>query len=188
MFDAATTLISADFAPRPNRAAAPPLAAALCAEAPRVRRLVHRLLGWRTASNDLDDVVQEVLLAAWRNLDRFRGDAKLATWLTRIAIRKTHNHVRSATLRRRVHAWFGTSEPAEEPESAGNNSDRVDATRAAMARLAHADREVLVLRYLEQREPTEIAQLLGCSRATVDTRLSRARRRLRLALGVEVQR
>jgi RNA polymerase sigma factor (sigma-70 family) len=49
--------------------------------------------------------------------------------------------------------------------------------------LAHQDREVLVLRYLENRDIPKIAELLGCRRAAVDARLSRARKRLRAVLG-----
>lgn len=155
---------------------------ALCAEAPRLRRLVHRLLGMRSASNDLDDIVQDVLLAAIRGRSGFRGDAKLSTWLTRIALRKAHNHARATRLRERVFALFGqqpeTAEPTEQPQD-----ERWVELQSAMRDLPHRDRETLVLRYLEQRDVVEIATLLGCSREAVDARLSRARKRLRTQLG-----
>lgn len=166
---------------RPEASAAPAERASaetLCAQAPRLRRLVHRLLGWRAAAADLDDVVQDVLLAAWRHRATFRGDAALATWLTRIALRTVHTHVRRAALRRRLFGWL-SAEPAAPPCDA---DDRLFATRQAMQQLNHADREVLVLRYLEQREIDEVADLVGCSRAAADTRLTRARARLRAAL------
>lgn len=160
-------------------------AAALAAEAPRLRRLVHRLLGWPRAQGDVDDVVQETLLAAWRHRGTFRGDAQWATWLCRIALRKAQNHVRAAAVRHRLFGWWRSeaSEPAAAAETAPD--ERLDATRQALQQLAHRDREVLVLRYLEQREIEQIAALLGCSRAAVDARLSRARTRLRRALGLE---
>ncbi len=160
-----------------------PLADALCAEVPRLRRLVHRLLGWRTTATDLDDLVQDVLLKAWRHRDSFRGDAAMATWLGRIAITTVQNHARRQTMWRRVLALFGAG--AEVAAPAGDGGEALDATQRAMQRLSHGDREVLVLRYLEQREIHAVAELLGCTRAAVDARLTRARSRLRAQLGLE---
>jgi len=53
---------------------------------PRIRRLAHRLLGWRDAGSDADDVVQDVLLVLLNKLHTFRGDATLSTWLTSVTI------------------------------------------------------------------------------------------------------
>jgi RNA polymerase sigma-70 factor (ECF subfamily) len=160
---------------------------ALCAEAPRLRRLVHRLLGW-PAATDVDDVVQEVLLAAWRHRQTFRGEASFSTWLTRIAIRKAQNHVRAATLRRRLFGWWqgnATEVPVAPAVAEDAQGARLDRTHRAMHNLAQKDREVLVLRYLEQRDIAQIADVLGCSRAAVDARLTRARQRLRAELGLQ---
>ena len=176
-------------------ASQPPAAAArseLCSDtltgqAPRLRRLVHRLLGWPKHTAEVDDIVQEALLAAWRHRASFRGDAAWTTWLHRIAMRKAQNHVRAAAVRRRLLGfWHGErteqAEPAAPP--ANQPDERIDATQQALQRLAHRDREVLVLRYLEQREIEQIAALLRCSRAAVDARLTRARQRLRAELGL----
>lgn len=156
----------------------------LLAHEPQLRRLVHRLLGW-PAPQDVEDVVQEVLLAAWRRRDGFRGDAAIATWLFRIAVRKAQNHARWRALRRR---WFARDHAVEAvasavPPCAVERADDVRAVHAAMAALRHADREVLVLRYLEGRPIEAIAGLLGIARAAADARLSRARTRLRQRLG-----
>lgn len=156
---------------------------ALCAHAPRLRRLVHRLLGWNACAHDIDDVVQDALLQAFRNREQFRGEARLSTWLTRIALSKAKNHARSARLRRNLFSWFGPKEPAA--DEAEDDPPQLDRTRMAMQKLRHGDREVLVLRYLEQRDVEEIAGLLGCSRAAVDTKLTRARKRLRALLEPE---
>lgn len=155
---------------------------ALVAEAPRLRRLVHRLLGWPAAASEVDDVVQETLLAAWRHRATFRGDAQWTTWLHRIAVRKAQNHVRRAAVRRRLFGWLhGEPEPLARSDDHAVD-ERLSATHAALQTLAHGDREVLVLRYLEQREIAQIAELLRCSRAAIDARLSRARAHLRAAL------
>ena len=161
----------------------------LAAETPRLRRLVHRLLGWPKRGNEVDDVVQEVLLAAWRHRATFRGEAAWTTWLHRIAVRKVQHHQRAAAVRRRLFGWWTMEQPEviaaapANPDAPGAD-ERIDATQQALQQLAHRDREVLVLRYLEQREIPQLAALLGCSRAAVDARLSRARLRLRAALGL----
>ncbi len=161
----------------------------LTAEQPRLRRLIHRLLGWPAGSSEVDDVLQETLLAAWRHRDSFRGHAGVSTWLHRIAVNKTNSHTRAQRRRRRFFGWLGlVTEPVAAAGPLGGPCDgdtRLDATHAAMQRLSHQDREVLVLRYLEQRDVTEVGELLGCSRAAVDARLSRARNRLRELLDLQ---
>jgi RNA polymerase sigma-70 factor (ECF subfamily) len=150
---------------------------------PALRRLVHRLLGWPKTSTDVDDIVQEVLLAAWRHRRRFRGDSQWSTWLLRIGINATRNHQRRRALWRRL---FGRQPAAAvEPATAAPEPDldaRLAPVRAAMAELRHADRELLVLHYLEQRPVERIVEDLGISRNAVDVRLSRARGRLRALL------
>jgi RNA polymerase sigma factor (sigma-70 family) len=109
---------------------------ALCAEAPRLRRLVHRLLGWRASAADLDDVVQDVLLAAFRHRERFRGDSSLRTWLTTIALRKAQRHANADRRRRRLRSLFGIAEPAVPDRQ--TDDERLDRTRAAMQQLRTA--------------------------------------------------
>jgi RNA polymerase sigma-70 factor (ECF subfamily) len=180
----ATVLAASDrsLAPGELAAAASP-ASVLTAEAPRLRRLVHRLLGWPRQTAEVDDLVQETLLAAWRARATFRGDAAWTTWLHRIALRKVHNHQRAAAVRRRLFGWL-EREPVAPAAGVTAPEERIDATQHALQQLGHRDREVLVLRYLEQRDIAQIAELLGCSRPALDARLSRARARLRQALGL----
>ena len=166
-----------------------------------VRRLVHRLLGWRCRQGDLDDLVQEVMLAAWRHKAGFRGESSVATWLTRIAMRKVANHARWRRVRRilgplaqpesvvdRHSATGGAGGTGGAGDGAAASENDCTAMRSAMAMLRHLDREVLVLHYLEQRSVVECAELLGCSRAAADQRLSRARSRLRQQLGLAKER
>ncbi|MFK7742714.1 MAG: RNA polymerase sigma factor [Planctomycetota bacterium] len=149
--------------------------AALAAETPRLRRLVHRLLGLGAAAGDVEDVVQDALLAAFRSRRSFRGDATLQTWLTRIALRKAHDHVRQERRRKRLFSWF-----AREPHApdggvgVGGRDDGggpADAVQAGLERLEHKDREVLVLRYLEQRGHETDRQIQQLEMQTENIRL-----------------
>lgn len=166
-------------------------AEAILRHEPAVRRLVHRLLGWPRSSTDADDIVQDVLLQAWRHRRHFRGDAAWQTWLVRIGINTTRSHQRRQSLRRR---FFGAGEDecgaeaptADTPISGEPLDARIAAVRSAMARLRHADREILVLRYLEQMPIESLAADLAVTRNALDARLSRARRRLRELLPGDV--
>lgn len=145
---------------------------------PAVRRLVHRLLGWPLGSADVDDVVQEVFLQAWRHRRRFRGESACSTWLVRIGLNTTRNHQRKRALWRRLFAAHDAHEPVAPPPGIDLDA-KFAPVRCAMKQLSHRDRELLVLRYLEQRSIEQIAHDLRLSRNAVDVRLSRARERLR---------
>lgn len=182
----AATLHAVDRLAPPAPAVPATTDALLLQHEPQVRRLVHRLLGWSHRGHDVEDVVQEVMLAAWRRRASFRGDAAMSTWLTTIAVRKAQNHARWAAVRRRTIGWLVDAREvtAPVPPCSSEHGDELAAVRAAMAQLHHRDREVLVLHYLEARSIDEVRGLLSLSRAAADARLSRARKRLRAVLGV----
>lgn len=159
---------------------------------PGVVRLVDRLLAWPGAGSEVEDVAQEVFLAAWKQRASFRGEAQWTTWLHAIAVRRARNAARSRSRRER---WFGLLGRVEDieagfaPEDSPADTDAAHLLRAALGRMRHADREVLVLRYLEEVPVEEAAARLGVKRAAMDTRLSRARARLRELLpeGAELE-
>jgi len=144
----------------------------------RVARLAWRLLGW---SHDIEDVVQDVFVAALEHLPGFRGDSSLATWLTTIAV----NKCRSARRRRILRQGFlslaaGRSRRHEgrAADSAAMRRERHDQVRRAVRRLPGRLREVVVLRYLEEMSIEQVAEILSLSPGAVGMRLHRARRRL----------
>ena len=152
----------------------------LLQEQDRLRRLIHRLLGYQHTAHEVDDLTQDVLLSAWQRRSTFRGESTVSTWLTAIAIRRVHNHARWARVRRNLTSWFATEEPAHHtPACPAEHTDEVTAMQRAMHTLRHQDREVLVLHYLEGRPLAEVAALLGLARNAAEQRLSRARTRLR---------
>ncbi len=147
-----------------------------------VARLVGRLLGW---SPDVPDVVQDVFVAALSGIGRFRGNSSVDTWLTRIAINTCRKHQRRLLVR--WNAWKKqTAEPAHVetfgPESAAMGRETFEQVRQAVKDLPPRLREVVALRYLDNRPIAEVAELLRLSRNAVDVRLNRARSRLKDAL------
>ena len=73
----------------------------------RVACLTRRLLGPATGHEGIEDVVQEVFLAAFLHRDRFRGDSSLSTWLTSVTVNKCRSLIRRRTVRRRLFPWTG---------------------------------------------------------------------------------
>jgi RNA polymerase sigma-70 factor (ECF subfamily) len=148
-----------------------------------VSRLARRLLGW---SSDAQDVVQEVFLAALKNATRYRCESTLETWLTTITLNKCRSHRRGLLSHLRLLAGLAArpanpSPPADVPAAEADSFRRV---QAALQRLSPREREIIVLHYLEQNTPDEIATLLGIRRGAAEVRLSRARARLRDIIGV----
>lgn len=124
-----------------------------------------------------EDAVQEALIKAWRNADRFRGDGSELTWITRIAINVCKSYLRSPWKRRRA--------PAEELEqlfTATEDPQVDDALPRAILALSRPYREVIILYYYQELKAREIAEILSVDVSTVTARLSRARKMLREAL------
>jgi RNA polymerase sigma-70 factor (ECF subfamily) len=150
-----------------------------------VARLAQRLLGWSDA--DVADVVQEVFIAAWTNLGSFRGDASISTWLTRLTINECRRHRRRRLARLSMLTRFLQKRP---PPQAHVDSDplardeRLSHVRSAVQRLPAKYREVIVLRYLEELEVSEIMQALGLSANAINVRLHRARELLSQKLNI----
>lgn len=139
---------------------------------PRLRMLVLRILGGDDA--DADDVVQEAWVRAVERLREYRGEAAFATWLNGIGIR-----VAWETLRQRYHSGAAPAdEPAVDPPDSGERLD----LEAALQRLPHEQRAVVVLHDVEGFGHDEIAASLGVAIGTSRSHLSRARRALRVML------
>jgi RNA polymerase sigma-70 factor (ECF subfamily) len=150
---------------------------------PRVRQLAFRLLGWR---DEVDDVTQDVFLAAFRSTPRFRGEAQLWTWLMRITINQCRTQQRKRYLRwKKLKTLLSRQWHLSAAASADEGNDR-DETKArvhqAVAQLGAKDREVIVLYHLEEMDVNAMSALLGLTVNNVNVRLHRARERLRKLL------
>lgn len=136
---------------------------------------------------DAEDLAQEIFLRVWKSIGRFRGDSAFRTWLFRIAVNVARTH-----LSRRSR-WRLFARPASEPDSeAGGAHDdppsperleddvvRRDAIDRALATLSPELRTAVTLRDVEGLEYREIARVLDVPIGTVESRIFRARQRLR---------
>ena len=142
----------------------------------RVYGYLLRTLG---SAADAQDVTQTTFLLAWRKLDQFRGEAKLTTWLTQIAV----NQAASLRRKKRPKAQLNTEDrgvpvtdaSAERPSARLETADRDRLVQEALGRLSPEHREVLVLKEFQDHDYKEISDLVGCPIGTVRSRLHRAR-------------
>jgi RNA polymerase sigma-70 factor (ECF subfamily) len=143
---------------------------------PALRRLVA---AWERDRAVREDLLQEILLALWRALPTFRGDASERTFVLRVA------HNRALTHRFRPHrrteplaevVELGDGRPSPEADAAA--AERLEHLRRALRALPVPARQVLTLS-LEGLSGAEIAQVLGITEGNVAVRLTRARRALR---------
>lgn len=145
----------------------------------QISALANRLLGW---SGDVEDVTQEVFLAVYMNLKRFRGKCSLRTWLFTITINKCRAHRRKQMVRQKLLAGFSRHRKMDS-RPAGDNGELMEAISRALERLPARYREPVVLYYLEELSIDQICQVLNLKSNAVHVRLNRARHRLKECLG-----
>jgi RNA polymerase sigma-70 factor (ECF subfamily) len=141
--------------------------------------------GLRMCGNEEDarDVLQETLLSAFRNLQGFRGDARLSTWLFQIARSFCTKSRRLAAGEPAGHEPLesASATPADAlPADAQAHAREISAIlQSAIASLGEAQREVLVLRDVEGLSAEEAAAVVGIEVGALKSRLHRARAELR---------
>ena len=145
-------------------------------------RLCCRLLG---NPHDAEDAVQETMLRAWRQIESFRGEASVKSWLYRIAVNYCTDQLRIRARRPETVSVEGLSErgfepPAQtaNPASEMESKDRREAVRHALECLSEEQRVPLILFAQEGMKYEAIAELLGIATGTVKSRIARARIRL----------
>ena len=170
-----------------------------------MRRYNQRL--YRTArailkdDAEAEDAVQEAYLLAFRAMGGFRGDAKLSTWLVRIAANEALGRLRKRSRAAEIIPFDGIdggdavaealeddmmpSKP-EQPENAALRAETRRLLEAKIDELPDAFRAVFVLRALEELSVEETAATLGIPDATVRSRFFRARGMLRAALSRDI--
>jgi RNA polymerase sigma-70 factor, ECF subfamily len=152
---------------------------------PAVARVVARMLGTsqrgQAATIEIEDLVQDVFVQVYRSLESFRGQARLSTWVYRIAVNVVLMYRRSARSR----PTFTQSEenvsaaaPGLGPEDELVQRRNVEALYRHLGQLSEKKRTVYILHEIEGLSPSEISKIVGAPILTVRTRLFYARREL----------
>lgn len=149
----------------------------------RYRRMVARTVKGMLGDNVYaEDIGQDVFVRLFHSLSEFRGEAKLSTYINRIAVNLTLNEIKR---RKRSSGVFANDEQGRETlydMTDENDHDRRDTKEIigrALAMLEPGFRAVVVMRMLEGYSTRETAEVLGIPVGTVLSRLSRAQEQLR---------
>ena len=149
---------------------------------PRLFRVAHGILG---DPHLAEDATQQAFLDIWRNITRLRDPAKYEGWSYRLLV-----HACYAEARRRPdwvnldHVPPGAGDRASDAYASVLERDRLE---RAFSRLSIDHRAVIVLRYLLDMTPEQVAEALGIPRRTVYSRLKRAMPALRGALEADTR-
>lgn len=148
----------------------------------QVYRFGLRMCG---SEEDAKEVLQETLLAAFRGIHAFRGEAGLSTWLYQVArthcIRLHRRHAGAPQEFQPLDSPAATHVPAagEAPDMVSHARQMGEVLQAAILALPEAQREVLILRDVEGLTAEEAAQVVGIEVRALKSRLHRARLQLR---------
>ncbi|EIZ81251.1 RNA polymerase sigma factor cnrH [Novosphingobium sp. Rr 2-17] len=155
------------------------------------RRLAQAARGFGLPETDVDDVVQETFVSAWRNLGLYDPSLPFRPWLFRIATNKMRDHRRRRSVRSFL---FGASD-IDEGLRIADDAPNPEQTMIAVLDLARIKatlnlletplREALVLTALVGLSQSEAAQSLNVSVKAVETRVARARRKLARLIELE---
>jgi len=146
--------------------------------APSMYRFASAIASSPTAA---EDALQDAFLGAWRGAKSFRAEAPVRNWLIRIvrnAVYRQHRHRADEPAGTEALSELGAAAGWGDPEAAALGRESREVLALAMEQLESADREILLLRDIEDLPGAEVASILGLSLAAMKTRLHRARLRL----------
>jgi RNA polymerase sigma-70 factor (ECF subfamily) len=155
---------------------------------PLLLGLVRRLLG-PAAAFEPEDIVQDVLLKAYRKLDSLRDPERFRPWLVSLCLNHARSHGRRRSVEERALPRLARLDSYTEVSTeALERQERREQIAAALGSLAEEARMVVTMRYLEGMSSVEIGRALDLTPEAVRMRLSRAMRALRERLGGESER
>lgn len=161
----------------------------------RYQRPMTALIARMTPNpDDVDDVVQELFVRAWKGLPKFRGDAQFSTWLYRIAVNTAIKHrsrrrdelavsLSAEELAGGLESLAATTPEGSDPFLNAQRKEQEEQVRQAVLALPEKQRAVVVLHYFEGHSCEEISKIVECSVGTVWSRLHYACKRLKDSLG-----
>lgn len=155
-------------------------------------RLFNMVFGMLRNHHETEDVFQEILIKVYRKLPGFRGESGFFTWLYRVGVNATWDYLR----KRKRRPTFSLEAAIEEkrlspkklvargdaPGKASAIQDEMELLRRALETLPAKHRVILQLKEEEGLSYEEMAQVLRCSIGTVESRLFRAREKLKKKL------
>jgi RNA polymerase sigma-70 factor (ECF subfamily) len=140
-----------------------------------IRKVCH-LYGRNDA--DRDDLYQEIVIQLWKAFSSFRGEAKISTWMYRIALNTAISNLRKQS--RKVALSFPEFIPREEAETDEEKlkEEKLQQMYAAISRLSEVEKAIVML-YLEDKSYDEMEEILGIGNGALRVKMNRIKEKLR---------
>lgn len=136
---------------------------------------VHRLcLGYTGNVMEAEDLLQEVFIKAWQNLDKFRGDSQISTWIYRIAVNTCLYHLRNQKNKKSVDIDKAIIKKEEETD---DKEQQIQLLYKCISELSEADRLIITL-LLEEVPYNEIAAVTEISEGNLRVKIHRIKQQL----------
>lgn len=156
-------------------------------------KVVNTCYGFLHDEDDAKDAAQEVFMEIHRSVSQFKGESKLSTWIYRIAVTKSLEHIRKRDRKKRfgfLRGLLGTeTEPDElenksvpKPDENLENDERKKVLLKHVHELNESQRTAIVMLYFEELSYQEIADVMQTSISSVESLLFRARQNLKKKL------
>lgn len=136
---------------------------------------VYGLMVRMVGRQDAADLAQQVFMQAFRKIGQFQGQSKFQTWLYRLAVNESLQHLRKNKRKQQVLAH----DPIDNRPSSARNHEAKDVLDAALDRIEPLLRSIFLLKESQGLSYREIAEATDIPEGTVGSRLNRARRQLR---------
>jgi len=146
---------------------------------PRLFKFIFRLIQTYDVA---DELVNDVMLCVWRGADKYRGAAKVSTWIFGIAYRQTMRRVSKKSL-----SLVDDFDPDQISATGGPDIEREDWVRSAIDTLPSSQRAAVILVFYAGLTYAEAAAVAECPVNTIKTRMFHARRKLKYALEIKGQ-
>lgn len=156
--------------------------------------VVNTCFGIVHNTEDAEDIAQDVFIEVYRNIQKFKGDSKLSTWLYRIAVNRSLNHIRD----NKKNKWFRSfedevtaknrqlqqiqSSKTDQPEFELENKQRAIILHEAINSLPENQKVAFTLSKYEELSYQEIAEVMELSVSSVESLLFRAKKGLQKKL------
>jgi len=136
----------------------------------RIRQIARRY----AAAPAVDDLVQEILLRLWRSLPGFRGEARVETWIYRVALNTAMTGIKESMRRRELQAALTARAETGQDTAPGANPSDVLAN--FMSALGDIDASILMM-YLDGLTADEMSSVLGISANAINVRINRLKQK-----------
>jgi RNA polymerase sigma-70 factor (ECF subfamily) len=136
----------------------------------RIRRIARRY----AARGAVDDLVQDILVRLWRSYPSFRSEARVETWIYRVALNAAMTHVKETIRERESQSSIAASSPM--PSTTQATTSMADVLENFLARLSDIDASILMM-YLDGLTAAEMSGVMGIGANAINVRINRLKQK-----------